>query len=208
MIQYFVDVYADLIQFPNTLKAPYAAYASYIISCLTNPSSAPKSNRFYVLPGTSFGAEHPRHLPHSVVQIVPKTDKKKFGRPTASEKQKKASRALTELDKWATRINPSAEPVPAPNNTKGKEKETEKEKALFHPPSLDEYVASKDALALSVRADVIQAAEDMTWKKMKDVDRYAKHQGLSTRREGLEKVEKARAEVGGLLALAESEGGQ
>lgn len=153
-----IDLYEDLVSLPSTLPPTFDHYSTHIILQLQS------LNAFTFLPSASLHPFSPPVLPDSTVAIVPEIlpdtntngkAKMKTGRPSATDLQRRAVRAVSALDAWST------------NNAFLSSEGT----------SGEAYESSKRHLAEVVSLEHIRASEQATLGKMKQLEEIFVRQG-------------------------------
>lgn len=202
---------------PATLPPTFDHYATHVIQQLVSRSA------FVFLPSTSLDAHAPAILPDSTVSIVPEPGstvtgaaggkaKIKTGRPSALDLQRRAIRAMTALDAWATNAASLDGDSSAPSSSA----------SPYATASItsDNYTQAKKILASTIHPSHISSAEQATLSKMKQLEEIWTRQGWDrdttatgdaaeggsssndNGREGIRQIEKAMGMPDGLLGLS------
>lgn len=203
---------------PATLPPTFDHYATHIIQQLVSRSA------FVFLPSTSLDAQAPAVLPDSTVSIVPEPGstvtgapggkaKIKTGRPSALDLQRRAIRAMTALDAWATTAASLDQVSSTPNSSA----------SPYATASItsDNYTQAKKILTSTIPPTHLSSAEQATLSKMKQLEEIWIRQGWDkdtatgdaaeggsssneNGKEGIRQIEKAMGTPEGLLGLSKA----
>ncbi|KIJ46423.1 hypothetical protein M422DRAFT_29271 [Sphaerobolus stellatus SS14] len=181
-----IDTYQQMLSFPQIFQGPLRLCVIYVISQLFSKQV------FHVIPDSSLGPQNPRYLPHSVPILRLEVDhgpRKKTGRPSNQDMNRRAEKTLNELEQY---LETADTRLPLPGSSSGG----------TAAPSAADYIDKRDQLRALLPTEAVQEAEAVTVERVREAERHISDKDITLdTREGLDRIEEAVQQPGGLLDL-------